>query len=128
LVRPAVDGGEVVLVGGPDPVAAQALVRWDPAGYAARDLAERHTLNFPPTVRMASVLGPRDAVAAFVGAVSLPDGAEVLGPMADGDQDRVLVRVDVRHARDLVDGLRTARAAHSARRGSAVRVQVDPPL
>jgi primosomal protein N' (replication factor Y) len=128
LVRSARDGGEVILVGGPDPVAAQALVRWDPAGYAGRDLAERHALGFPPAVRMARVSGSREAVTAFMEAMSLPAGADVLGPMADGDQDRFLVRMSATCTRDLVDALLAARVAHSARRGPAVRVQVDPPL
>jgi primosomal protein N' (replication factor Y) len=48
LARPAADGGRVVVVadGGLAPV--QALLRWDPTWFAARELAERRELGFPP--------------------------------------------------------------------------------
>ena len=39
--------------------AVQALIRWDPATFADRELAERAELRFPPAARMASVTGPR---------------------------------------------------------------------
>ena len=39
LVRPVGAGGRVVAVGEPTVAALQALVRWDPAGFAARELA-----------------------------------------------------------------------------------------
>ena len=52
--------------------------------YAERELAERAELGFPPAVRMASLTGPPDAVADFVGAAELPDVAEVLGPVPEG--------------------------------------------
>jgi primosomal protein N' (replication factor Y) len=88
LVRPAARGGEAILVGNPEPVAAQALVRWDPAGHADRDLAERAALRFPPTMRMASITGPRRAVAAFLDGLTLPDEVEVLGPMGVAGEGR----------------------------------------
>ena len=37
--------------------AVQALVRWDPAGHAARELADRTELRFLPAERLASVTG-----------------------------------------------------------------------
>jgi primosomal protein N' (replication factor Y) len=81
LARPGPAGGRVVIVadGGLAPV--QALLRWDPAGYAARELAERRELGFPPAVRMASVTGASAAVAELLAAARLPDGAELLGPV-----------------------------------------------
>ncbi|MEK8106649.1 primosomal protein N' [Micromonospora sp. M12] len=59
----------------------QALLRWDAAWFAGRELAERRELGFPPAVRMASVTGAAEAVADLLAAARLPDDAEVLGPV-----------------------------------------------
>ena len=69
LVRPGADGG-LVVVTATDTGAVGALLRWDPAGYALRELSLREELQLPPAVRIASVTGPRDAVQHFSGAVS----------------------------------------------------------
>ena len=81
LVRP---GGTVVVLAEATLPAVQALIRWDPVTFSERELAERAELGFPPAVRMASVTGPAEAVADFVGVLSssgdgLPARAEVLG-------------------------------------------------
>ena len=47
LVRPAAEGGVVVVVADPAASAVQALVRGDPAGHAERDLAERPACSCP---------------------------------------------------------------------------------
>jgi primosomal protein N' (replication factor Y) len=128
LVRPAAHDGTVILVGSPDPVAAQALLRWDPAGHASRDLAGRAALRFPPTVRMAAMTGARPGVAEFIDGLALPPGAEVLGPMEAGEEVQALVRVPLGETKSLLTALQASRAAGSARKAGAVRVQVDPPL
>ncbi|WP_445154290.1 primosomal protein N' [Arthrobacter sp. Hor0625] len=64
LVRPASDGGLVVITA-EDTAGVGALLRWDPAGYAGRELALRQELSLPPAVRVASVTGGRTAVAHF---------------------------------------------------------------
>ncbi|KIC65619.1 hypothetical protein [Pseudarthrobacter phenanthrenivorans] len=68
LVRPATDSG-LVVVTATDTAATGALLRWDPAGYARRELQLRTELQLPPAVRIASVTGPRTAVEHFTGAV-----------------------------------------------------------
>src|SRR5258705_324886 len=83
LVRP---GAPVVVLAEATLPAVQALIRWDPVTFSERELAERAELGFPPAVRMASVTGPPEAVADFVGVLSssgdgLPARAEVLGPV-----------------------------------------------
>src|SRR5205823_1786119 len=104
LVRPAAEGGRVVVVADSSLAAVQALIRWDPVTHSEREVAEREQLRFPPSVRMAAALGPSDAVAELIDAARLPPGAEVLGPVpaapgsagADGAEDgevRVFVRV-----------------------------------
>src|SRR5262249_2585271 len=81
LVRPAAAGGRGVVGAGPGLAAVHALGRWDPAGHAARELAERTELGFPPAVRMAAVTGPAGAVADLRAAARLPASAELLGPV-----------------------------------------------
>ena len=48
LARSGAAGGRVVVVGDPAHPALQALVRWDPAGFAGRELAERPSAHLPP--------------------------------------------------------------------------------
>jgi primosomal protein N' (replication factor Y) (superfamily II helicase) len=131
LVRP---GGSVVVLAEASFPAVQALVRWDPAGFAERELAERAELGFPPAVRMAAVTGAPAAVADFVGSTGLPDRAEVLGPVpaepdgADHEpQERALIRIPRTDGPALARALHAAQAARSARKdGAALRVQLDP--
>ena len=68
LVRPAAEGGLVVITAD-DAAGVGALLRWDPAGYAQRELALRQELQLPPAVRIASVTGGRTAVGHFTQAV-----------------------------------------------------------
>lgn len=100
LVRGAEAGGRVMLLGQPAPVPAQALVRWDPAGFAARELAERAELSFPPAVRLAAVQGPPAAVRSLLGHLEPLDGLEVLGPVAvEAPEPRPAAPARTRHAR-----------------------------
>jgi len=133
LVRPA--GSVVVLAEAPLP-AVQALLRWDPAGFAERELAERAGLGFPPAARMAAITGSSAAIAELVASARLPARAEVLGPVPaepngagpdPGPQQRVLIRIPRTDGLALARALHDAQAARSARKdGGAVRVQLDP--
>jgi primosomal protein N' (replication factor Y) (superfamily II helicase) len=135
LVRPADQGGSVVVVADSGQRAVQALVRWDPATFAERELAEREELRFPPAARMAAITGPPEAVAALLAMADLPTAAELLGPLpAPGDsagpvadQVRYLVRVPRPRGGELALTLRAAQAARSAaKEPGSVRVQLDP--
>jgi len=133
LVRPA---GPVVVLAEVSLPAVQALVRWDPAGFAERELAERAQLAFPPAVRMAAITGSSAAISEFVGSAGLPAQAEVLGPVpaepdgADHDAEsaeRALIRIPRADGLALARALHAAQAARSARKdGTSVRVQLDP--
>ena len=137
LVRP---GGTVVVLAESTLPAVQALIRWDPVTFSERELAERAELGFPPAVRMASVTGPADAVADFVGVLSssgdgLPARAEVLGPVpvdagpgvSAETRERALIRIGRRDGLELARALHAVQATRSARKdGAAVRVQLDP--
>ena len=137
LVRPARSGGTVVVVAGSEQPAVQALVRWDPATFAARELAEREELGLPPAARMASVTGVPDAVGSLLAAVRLPASAELLGPLpVAGSRGspapapiRYLIRVPRPAGRELAASLRDGQAARSAAKDPGiVRVQVDPAV
>jgi primosomal protein N' (replication factor Y) len=119
--------GRVVVVADRGLPAVQALTRWDPAGAAARELADRSEVGFPPATRMATVEGPPDAVAEFARDLDLPTGADVLGPVPakDGDE-RLLLRVVRADGLDLAARLKAAQGIRSARKGEPVRVELDP--
>jgi primosomal protein N' (replication factor Y) len=135
LVRPAADGGKVVIhADGAVPV-VQALIRSDPGWYAARELADRIALGFPPAVRMASLTGRPEAVADFVATARLPESADVLGPVPLGREgaggaagtERLLLRVPRPDGRALAAALHAAAGVRSARKEAhPVRVEVDP--
>jgi primosomal protein N' (replication factor Y) len=146
LARPADRGGRVVAVGEPSHPALQALVRWDPAGFADREAEERRTAHLPPASRIAVLSGPADAVDSAVAGLRLPPGTELLGPVPDpGVQPRtgppaagtatavdaepgvrMVVRVPRRWGAELSRGLAEMQGVRSARKLPAVRVQVDP--
>jgi primosomal protein N' (replication factor Y) len=137
LVRPAAQGGVVVLLADPALVPVQALVRWDPAGHGARELTDRADLGFPPAARVASITGPHPSVREVLSAVGAVATAQILGPVpvephprdpdAGAPSVRAVVRVARREGPALSRALRAAQASRSARKApDAVRIQVDP--
>jgi primosomal protein N' (replication factor Y) len=125
LVRP---GGAVIAVGDPTHPALQALVRWDLAGFAARETRERVEAHLPPASRLATITGSPGAVDDAVTLLEAPPAAEVLGPVATGDEEsRVVVRVPRAHGPALSRALGDLQRLRSSRKLDAVRIQVDPP-
>ena len=119
-------GGHVVAVGDPGHPALQALVRWDPTGFARREADERAQAHLPPAARMATVSGDLGAIDDVLHLLDLPDGAEVLGPVPSGDEHRVVVRVPVAGGPALSAALGDLQRLRSARKLDPVRIQVDP--
>ncbi len=143
LVRPAGEGGRVVVGADSGLAAVQALIRWDPAGLAGAELDARRELGFPPAVAMAAVDGTEGAVIDAVDAIDLPEGAEVLGPVPLDDpphaaaatrtglppaaRARALFRAPQNRRRALAGALKAFASASSARKDTEpVRIQVDP--
>jgi primosomal protein N' (replication factor Y) (superfamily II helicase) len=125
LARPARDGGRVVVVADRGLPAVQALVRWDPAGAAARELADRAAVGFPPATRVAAVEGAPAAVAEVLAAV--PGHLEPLGPVPAGEgRERLLLRVPRSAAAELSAALKAVASTRSARKAGPVRIEVDP--
>lgn len=134
LVRPGPDG-TVLLVGDGPPVPTEAFVRWDPAGFAQRELEERVELDLPPAITTATMTGEHAVVSAALQRFTPPEGVEVLGPVpSQYNDDEVRAIVRGRPAGDLEAREKFARAiAHlqatrSARKMSGLlRIQFDPP-
>jgi len=88
LVRPAALEGTGGTTASPSPV-EQALVRWDPAWFARRELEERAQTGLPPAVRTAAVTGAEADVRAFMeeflGSSALPERVReqlrIVGPV-----------------------------------------------
>jgi len=120
----------------------QALLRWDPTGFARREMADRQSAHLPPASRLATLVGDADSVSSALKMLRLPDGAEVLGPVphsvvrrtgARQDPDPVeqsLVRAVIRAPRSsgpqLSRALVELQGVRAAKKLTPVRVQVDP--
>ncbi|MCV7196721.1 primosomal protein N' [Mycobacterium angelicum] len=140
LVRPRVDGGVVTVVAESSLRTVQSLIRWDPVGNAEAELVARMEVGLPPSVHIAAVDGPAEAVTALLEAAGLPDDAELLGPVdlppgarrpagtpAGAPVTRMLVRVGRRHGLELAASLRRGVGVLSARQThQSLRVQIDP--
>lgn len=141
LVRPAADGGRVIVGADAALTTVQAMIRWDPAGHAAMELAARAELGFPPAAAMASLEGTEHDLAEAGAELELPPSGELLGPVpladlapatrgradADPDAARLLVRVAQQDRKALAVALSHLTAGRSVRKGAAVvRVRVDP--
>ncbi|WP_158247714.1 primosomal protein N' [Actinomyces qiguomingii] len=134
----------VFLLGGAHPVAAQALVRWDHAGFARRELEERAELHLPPAWRAARVDGPRPRLELLLDRARAA-GFEVLGPVVaprhgappapspyapapEAAGMRGLIRAPLSRGRDLADFLRLQAREASVRREEPVRAELDPTV
>jgi primosomal protein N' (replication factor Y) len=134
MVEPAVAGGRVVVVAEASLTPVQALVRWDPAGHAATELAARTELGFPPAVRIAALDGAPEMLAELSETLELPPEGELLGPVplpaksgAEGERERLLVRVPRAQGRALATVLAALQAGRSARKlPDPLRVELDP--
>lgn len=132
LVAP--DGTVLVTADESLPV-VQALIRWGPAGYAERELADRRELSFPPVSRLASLTGASADIAELLFLAQLPPSAEELGsvPAEPGrgsrpvEQIRSLLRVTRPDGVALAEALHAAAAVRSAKKsGGPVRIMLDP--
>ena len=102
-----------------------ALVRWDPVGYARRELYERLDLGLPPATRMLSVTGGSAAVDDFIGRVSLPESVHWIGPApVDEEQNRYLLFFGYAQAEQIVSEVRRVR---STPRSTSTRSRAAPP-
>ena len=142
LVRPGADGGSVIAAGDSTARALQALVRLDPAGFAARELAERAEAHFPPAAKVVTVDGGPAALADVLELLRPPDPYEVLGPVPqprlrrrpgtaenDDEIERLTLRTPLATGSALVRAVKEVTGVRSARKSEgALRVRVDPAV
>lgn len=142
LVMPHRDDGRVIVVAENNLAPVQSLIRWDMVGAAARELASRREVGFPPAVHMAAVDGARASLELLLDIVDLPEGSDVLGPVplppgiklpgeydenAFGPAQRLLIRSPLGPRSSLGAALRSAATARALRRDDLpLRIQVDP--
>lgn len=131
LVRSAASGGQVVLVADAATPAVQALIRWDPVGFAAQELAGRQTLGLPPARRFVLVTAAADVLADFRSATELPAGTEAFGPAvrpgrADEPVWAWVLAAAPRKDAELVSSLRDTLAQLTVRKRRVPRIHVDP--
>jgi primosomal protein N' (replication factor Y) len=139
LVRPAHEGGLVVITAD-DTTATGALLRWDPAGYASRELALRQELHLPPAVRIASVTGKRSDVVHFTESLADSIQLRTAGPapvslalsarrgaeQADDPDVRTLFFIPYAQATVATRSMRAVKAASAAKRTSGpVQLRLD---
>ena len=116
----------------------QALLRWDPLGYAVTGLRGCEQTRLPPAARAAVVEGPRTAVQALLDHVQLPHGALVdhlpalptrAGKLNAAPEFRVMIRVPRSSGSALATALGQARRHWSATAGATAppsRIHLDP--
>ena len=142
LVAPHSKGGEVVVVADPALPVVQYLIRWDAAGHAAAELAQRREVRFPPAVHMAAVDSPRESLTDFLEHIDLPTEVDILGPVdlpagvdLPGEWDRrtarqaqrVLIRTPLSSRTALGKALRAAAVNRATRKQDLpLRIQVNP--
>jgi primosomal protein N' (replication factor Y) len=128
-------GPPVVLCGVPPHAglpAVEALVRWDPAWLAARELEERSELGLPPVRRYATVTGPAPGVAEAARELS-EAGHDVVGirelvrdGTGAGGQAAATVRESLDAPSTLAAAVHAVRARRSARKArESVRIALD---
>lgn len=128
LVRPASEGGVVVLTAAQSEASA-ALVRWDPAGFAERELALRKELGLPPAVRLIAVTGQLRRVTDFIERLQLPAEVRCVGPalLENGSEEyRSLIFVPYALAGAVLAELRAVKMSLSAaRQADPVHIRCD---
>ncbi|HIW96138.1 MAG TPA: primosomal protein N' [Candidatus Corynebacterium gallistercoris] len=141
LVDSHAEGGRCIVAASAGLEIVQRLIRWDPVGAAARELAVRREASFPPAVAVAAIDGTRAGIEQLQEAWEMPPGTELLGPVdlpqgirppagmdKAGPQEvpqRLIVRLADAHA--LGASLRQAQSVRStAKTLHPLRVVIDP--
>ncbi len=97
---------------------ASALVTGTQADYARQELRDRRALHFPPAVRVATLQGAPEAVAAALQA--LPPGADALGTTEAEGRARAILRFDYAHGAEVAAAIRSEIIRQATSRRKAV--------
>lgn len=131
LVQPSSEGGLVVVTADQDAVVAP-LVRWDPAGAAAREMQLRRELQLPPAVRIAALTGKLSGIESFMAGFELGGSLRSVGPVelpsrqGESGEHRLLLFFSYQDGTRVTRALRHRKAALSAKRvPDPVQVRCD---
>ncbi|MET1156831.1 primosomal protein N' [Arthrobacter sp.] len=136
LVKPSSEGGLVVVTADQEAVVAP-LVRWDPAGAAAREMQLRRELQLPPAVRIAALTGKASGIEAFMADFELGGSLRSVGPVelqprevqprpGEGGEHRLLLFFSYQDGPRVTAALRHRKAALAAKRvPDPVQVRCD---
>lgn len=146
MVRRGSEGGQVVIVGPSETREVQALLRWDPLGFAARELADRQALRLPPAARVAVLTGAANPTAELAQSVAARfrelEGDErrlqLAGPLplpvasshsppVDGEAtSRWVVTVPISAGANLARAVKEQQAWRSSHKLPVVSARLDP--
>jgi len=131
LVRPAEDGGTVVIVAEPGLREVQALLRLDPAGFASAELSERRAAGFPPAAKLIAIEASPATLNDVLSALAPGADVRVAGPFPvpgapEAADARVTLRCELAEAASLLSRLREVLSVRAAKKQEPVRVRVDP--
>jgi len=122
--------GTVCVVGSLGASAIQALLRADPGGFAARELAQRREAGLPPARTFVVATGEAPVLASMAGLVGSEYemfGPVDVGPTGEAPQQRLIWRCEQAEASEMIAAIKSALAVRSATKlPGLVRVQVDP--
>ncbi|UNK44353.1 primosomal protein N' [Arthrobacter sulfonylureivorans] len=136
LVKPSSEGGLVVVTADQEAVVAP-LVRWDPAGAAAREMQLRRELQLPPAVRIAALTGKASGIEAFMADFELGGSLRSVGPVelpsrevqerpGESSEHRLLLFFSYQDGPKVTAALRHRKAALAAKRvPDPVQVRCD---
>ncbi len=118
----------MVLTGNPSPAGA-SLVRYDPASFAERELAERREVGLPPAVRSAVITG--QGAQRLIAALDVATRARVQihGPtVIDGPpvEHKYVLFFSYADGPEVTSALRHLRSTMSAAKDPVVNIAVDP--
>ncbi len=119
-------GAPIVLTGNPGHRESQAVARWDSPWFAGRECLDRAQAHLPPAVRVALLMGDRDAVLSVATRAQESVQVRLLGPI-DGEASKVFLmvrRADGNALSQVLNQIMRTRSADP--KNSFVRIHMDP--
>lgn len=124
----ATAGAPVVVAADAQLAAVQALIRWDPSGFATRALSERSAAHLAPVARVFMLSGESADLLAILDSLHIGQPVDIVNPHpVAGAAHRMIISVPWQRGATVASTLREALALRQASRaGGIVHVRVDP--
>ena len=118
-------GGGVMLTGDPGKRIAETFKARNFSRWASQELQERAEVGIPPTAALALIRGGKDTLQKLLAFADF-ENTQVIGPVKEGTNFRLLVRSRLEHGEQLREELRHLQAVASRKKWGALQVQIDP--